>query len=86
VYRRARTGISAGGSQPSQTRSPTCSCGTRRVASSTRASDYDFLCIEERNMPAKDLILDFSEYDLNRVIADIEEIRRWTRSASKWSN
>jgi 3-hydroxyacyl-[acyl-carrier-protein] dehydratase len=28
-------------------------------------------------MPAKDLILDFSEYDLNHVIGDIEEIRRW---------
>ena len=28
-------------------------------------------------MPTKDLILDFSEYDLNHCIADIEEIRRW---------
>lgn len=28
-------------------------------------------------MPGKDLILDFSEYDLNRVVADIEEIRRY---------
>jgi 3-hydroxyacyl-[acyl-carrier-protein] dehydratase len=27
-------------------------------------------------MPAKDLIIDFSEYDLDRVVADIEEIRR----------
>jgi 3-hydroxyacyl-[acyl-carrier-protein] dehydratase len=27
-------------------------------------------------MPAKDLILDFSEYDLDHVVADIEEIRR----------
>ena len=28
-------------------------------------------------MAAKDLILDFSEYDLNHVVADIEEIRRY---------
>ncbi len=28
-------------------------------------------------MAAKDLIIDFSEYDPNRVIADIEEIRRY---------
>ena len=28
-------------------------------------------------MPKKPLILDFSEYDLNTVIADIEEIRRY---------
>lgn len=28
-------------------------------------------------MPTKDLILDFSAYDLNHVIADIEEIRRY---------
>jgi len=28
-------------------------------------------------MPSKDLILDFSEYDLDNCIADIEEIRRW---------
>jgi 3-hydroxyacyl-[acyl-carrier-protein] dehydratase len=27
-------------------------------------------------MPAKDLILDFSEYDLDHVVADIEAIRR----------
>ena len=27
-------------------------------------------------MPAKDLILDFSEYDLDHIVADIEEIRR----------
>ena len=27
-------------------------------------------------MPGKDLILDFSEYDLDHVVADIEEIRR----------
>jgi 3-hydroxyacyl-[acyl-carrier-protein] dehydratase len=27
-------------------------------------------------MPAKDLIIDFSAYDLDRVVADIEEIRR----------
>jgi 3-hydroxyacyl-[acyl-carrier-protein] dehydratase len=27
-------------------------------------------------MPGKDLIIDFSEYDLERVVADIEEIRR----------
>lgn len=28
-------------------------------------------------MAGKDIILDFSEFDLNRVIADIEEIRRY---------
>ena len=28
-------------------------------------------------MARKELILDFSEYDLNRVVADIEEIRRY---------
>ena len=28
-------------------------------------------------MAKKQLILDFSEYDLNTVIADIEEIHRW---------
>ena len=28
-------------------------------------------------MPAKDLICDFSEYDVNRVIAGVEEIRRY---------
>ena len=28
-------------------------------------------------MAKRQLILDFSEYDLNAVIADIEEIRRW---------
>lgn len=28
-------------------------------------------------MPGKDLIVEPSEYDLNRVIADIDEIRRW---------
>ena len=28
-------------------------------------------------MPHKDLILEFSAYDLNHSIADIEEIRRW---------
>ena len=27
-------------------------------------------------MPSKDLILDFSKYDLDRVVADIEEIRK----------
>lgn len=27
-------------------------------------------------MPAKDLIIDFSEYDLDHIVADIEEIRR----------
>jgi 3-hydroxyacyl-[acyl-carrier-protein] dehydratase len=27
-------------------------------------------------MPAKDLIIDFSEYDLDHVVADIEQIRR----------
>jgi 3-hydroxyacyl-[acyl-carrier-protein] dehydratase len=30
-------------------------------------------------VPKKPLILDFSEYDLNTVIADIEEIRRYNR-------
>lgn len=28
-------------------------------------------------MPHKDLILDFSAYDLNHCVADLEEIRRW---------
>ena len=28
-------------------------------------------------MAGKDLILDFSEYDVNNVVADIEEIRRY---------
>jgi len=28
-------------------------------------------------VPGKDLILDFSAYDLNRVLADLEEIRRY---------
>lgn len=28
-------------------------------------------------MPSRDLILDFSEYDLDSVIADVEEIRRY---------
>lgn len=28
-------------------------------------------------MPAKDLILDFSAYDLDHVVADLEEIRRY---------
>jgi 3-hydroxyacyl-[acyl-carrier-protein] dehydratase len=28
-------------------------------------------------VPKKDMILDFSEYDLNNVVADIEEIRRY---------
>ncbi|HEY4313583.1 MAG TPA: 3-hydroxyacyl-ACP dehydratase FabZ family protein [Pirellulales bacterium] len=28
-------------------------------------------------MSSKDLILDFAAYDLNRTVADIEEIRRW---------
>jgi 3-hydroxyacyl-[acyl-carrier-protein] dehydratase len=27
-------------------------------------------------VPNKDLIIDFSEYDLDHVVADIEEIRR----------
>ena len=31
----------------------------------------------ERPVPSKDLILDFSEYDLDHVVADIEEIRRY---------
>ncbi len=28
-------------------------------------------------MPVRDLIIDFSAYDLNHVVADIHEIRRW---------
>ena len=28
-------------------------------------------------MPKKPLILDFAEYDLNHVVADIDEIRRY---------
>lgn len=30
-------------------------------------------------MAARDLILDFSAYDLNHIVADIEEIRRYNR-------
>jgi 3-hydroxyacyl-[acyl-carrier-protein] dehydratase len=33
--------------------------------------------VEEFVVPKRDLILDFSQYDLNCVVADIEEIRRY---------
>ena len=35
------------------------------------------LAAEESSRGQERLILDFSEYDLNRVVADIEEIRRY---------
>ena len=37
-------------------------------------------------MAKRELILDFSEYDLNHVVADIDEIRRYNPRASRWSN